>query len=82
MERAARQGRAPGIRRRPMIGDTRLLSDGRTEAVIEEKMITGYMHLTKEQEAERVKKGLPLQTYSYMAVRVNVQRRAKEGERV
>jgi hypothetical protein len=50
------------------VGDTMILSDGRIEEVISETVITGYVEESKEEEKLRMKKGLPLPMYSYVAV--------------
>jgi hypothetical protein len=53
-----------------VIGDIRILSDGRKEIVISETLINNHCQESHEQEKARVKKGLPAPMYSYIAVKV------------
>jgi hypothetical protein len=51
------------------VGDERILPNGKIEKVISETLISNYCQETKEQEKERIKKGLPAPMYAYTAVK-------------
>ena len=62
------------------IGDTSVRPDGSVERVISETPIRNYCIETPEQEAARVKKGLPPPMYGYIAVKVETIQAAERQE--
>ncbi len=52
-----------------MVGDEKILPNGKIEKVLSETLIRNHCQETKEQEKERIKKGLPAPMYGYTAVK-------------